>query len=473
MSEKTKRDAAYYERLAEVIVREIKRNSVRRYPQYTRAAVLDYLKDPARYFSQIVEISRFLERNSMLYKKILMYIASLPLYYYDLSPDVSWDSDVVSSNTIGSFKKVAKYMNNFDLKKEFTQVVYSTIRDGMYVGYTYTSDESSFFMPLDINYCRVYGKNSDGQIISYFDATFFDIRENNIFVKGDSGVWDDVFVEGYNLYKEKGSDYRWFRLPPEKTLTLINNVDDDPFAPLPLFAPLFVSIMDLIDQELIIASRTELNNYKLLINKIPLINNTEEPDDFAISDDFFKAFNEQISEILPELVASVCSPMDVEVVDFTKQNTAKDIDDLSSSVNNFFNNAGVSQIVVAGGESTNSVGLKHAIQNDIANAWILMNKTESWINFFIKSNISDGYVFEWHRITWYNEDEYINRQRDIACVGGSAMRLLTATGLTPFNAYNKIVFEDAINLKNRLQPLNTSYTISGSNVSGDEDETKE
>ena len=61
------------------------------------------------------------------------------------------------------------------MAKELQNVIANTIRDGMYVGWMVSDEkETMFLMPLDIQYCRIYGKTHEGEWIVYFDAAYFD-----------------------------------------------------------------------------------------------------------------------------------------------------------------------------------------------------------------------------------------------------------------------------------------------------------
>lgn len=461
-----KREAAQkftFAQLQELIQRNVAKNINRTYTQYTKDAVKGYLQNPGTSLDYIREISRFLERNSVLYRKILTYYAATPLFYYNLTQENDLSKTINKNKSIKDFYTVAKQVNGFNIAKEMFNVIYCTVRDGMYVGYTYSNDESAFFMPLDIKYCRIYGKSESGEWITYFDASYFKSGNNSIYVEGVDGdgigVWDDVFVQGWKDY-QKDNNKRWFRLPPEKTFTLISGSDDQFDVPLPLLAGIFVSLMDLADLESIIASKTELENYKLLISKIPLFDGTEEVDDFALSLELVKQMQALIDEAVPELVGTAISPMELDVIDFNKSNTTDDTDTLANSINNLFNNAGVSQLVVAGGSSSNSVGLKHALQNDMSNIWVYVNRIESWLNYYIKMNISEGYRLKIHHITWYNREEYQTSMKEVATLGGSAMDYLTSMGDTPYVSLQKLNFENAIGVKDLMIPLTSTYTQS-------------
>lgn len=470
---KPKRDYAQkltFAQLQQLIQRDVTKTLNKTYTQYTQDLTRSYLQNPAASLSNIIELSRFMERNSTLYKKILTYYATAPLFYYSLIQDNDLSKIINASKSLKDYYTVAKQLNGFNIKTEFFNAIYCTVRDGMFVGFTYLTDEGAFMLPLDIKYCRIYGKNEFGQWIVYFDATYFNSGNNKVFVTGDeegNGAWDDVFVDGYNAYSSD-TNARWFRLPPERTFCLIAGSDDQFDVPLPLMAGLFINLMQLEDLENIVNSQTELENYKILVSKIPLNEGSDDVDDFAISLDLATVFNQQLATQVPDLVAAVTSPMDLDVISFDKSNTTKDTDDLAQSINNLFNNAGVSQLVVAGGSSSNSIALSHAIQNDMANVWIYVNRIESWLNYFIKMNISEGYMLRIHHITWYNRDTYIGFLKEAATLGDNPVDyLVCSTGKTPYEVINNVRFNATVlNINQWLTPLSSTYTQSGNNEGG-------
>lgn len=470
---KPKREKAQkltFEQLQQLIQRDVTKTLNKTYTQYTQELTRTYLQNPASSLSNIIELSRFMERNSTLYKKILTYYATAPLFYYSLVQENDLSKTINASKSLKDYYTVAKQLNGFNIKTEFFNAIYCTVRDGMFVGFTYSTDEGAFMLPLDIKYCRIYGKNEFGQWIVYFDATYFNSGNNKVFVEGDeegNGAWDDVFVDGYNAYSSD-SNARWFRLPPERTFCMIAGSDDQFDVPLPLMAGLFINLMQLEDLENIVNSQTELENYKILVSKIPLNSGTDDVDDFAISLDLATIFNSQLAAVSPDLVAAVTTPMDLDVISFDKSNTTKDTDDLAQSINNLFNNAGVSQLVVAGGASTNSIAVNHAIQNDMANIWIYVNRIESWLNYFIKMNISKGYILRIHHITWYNRDTYIGFLKEAATLGDNPVDyFVCATGKTPYEVINNVRFNaTALNVNQWLIPLSSTYTQSGDSEGG-------
>lgn len=457
-----------FAQIQEILQRNVSSTSNKSYIQYTKDLIKTYITNPTSNIDTIREVSRFLVRNSMIYKKMIYYYATMPLFLYSVTQYNDLSKSITANKSLKGYEEVLRRLNTFNMQKELYTVIATTLRDGMYCGFMYDSeDDGMFLMPLDSKYCRIYGKTAEGEWIVYFNAAYFDSGNNKDFVEGVNGdgvgVWDQCFVDGYNAYKDQGRDFQWFRLTPEKTLCLIAGTDDEFETPLPYFLPLFVSLLDLIDLEQILMSKTELENYILLVSKIPMVEGSEDVDDFSISLELAQQFNSMLEQVVPDLVGVAYSPMAIDTVEFAKSNSTEDTDKLAQSMNNLFNNAGVSQLVVAGGASTNSIGLNHAIENDMSNVWTYVSRLESWINFYIKMNINEGYKFKYHQMTWYNRDSYITNMQSMATLGGNALDyFVCVTGKTPYEVLNDIRFNAlALNINQWLVPLQSSYTQSG------------
>ena len=474
-----KRDRAQtitFAKMQEILQRNPMRNVNKTFTQYTKDLVKTYLQSPNANQDTLREISRFLARNSMLYQKILMHYASIPLFNYNITPQDDFLEQNDYEKIIKNYQKVISTFNRFDIKKEGFNALYFALRDGFYVGYVYDDKQGrTFLMPLDVQYIRILGKNLDGQWVAYFNAAYFDAGNNKEFVQGINGdnktsTWDDtVFGVGYRDYKTRGRDYQWFRLPPEKTCILLSCAEDEFMFPLPFFTAIFTSLMDLLDLEQLIANRNELENYKLIISKIPLVDNgnSGDVDDFAISLELSKFFNDLLASSVPETVSVAYSPMDIEVVNFEQSNSSDNTDRLNDSINNLFENAGASKIAVSGGGANPStLAIKYGMVEDQNITWVWVNRLESWYNYYIKSNISKGYIFEIHKISDFNKEEYINIRKEAATLGNNKMDYITSIVETPYVALQKLRFENMMGLSDLMVPLQSSYQNSNDNNVG-------
>lgn len=461
-----------FAKFQELLQRNVNKTFTKSFTTYTKELLRNYISSPNNSQDSLREISRFLCRYSMLYKKLLMYYPSMPLFYYNITQLNDFTKDIDSVKSIKNYQNVLKNFSKFELARDSYSQMYMALRDGFTVWELYDSgQDGKTWMPLDVQYCRIYGKTKpEGQPIVYYDAAYFDKNDNKYYIYGVNndgvGTWSEQHIKGYENYKANGRDYEWYRLDPDTTLCLTSCPDDEFYAPLPFFLPLFELILDDIDLQELINNRTALENYVLLVSKIPTVPNSENVDDFSLSLELVQQMQSLIDEVVPDQVGTAYSPMEIDTITFPKSNSTEANNELAQSVQNIFANAGASQLVISGGSSTNSVGLKHAIQNDMSTCWILVNKIESWYNNYIKKTISDDYLFKIHQMTWYNRDEYQSMMKDAATLGGSALDYLTSLMGNPYEAYCKLTFENAIGIKNLMIPLQSSYTQSNKESGG-------
>ena len=457
-----------FAKMQEILQRNVNRSINATFTHYSKEMIKQYLQSPANNVDNIRAVSRFLCRYSMLYQKIIMYLASMPLFYYNITPISDFNEDINVEDVNKKYFKVLSEFNKFNIKKDLYNALFCSIRDGIFIGYMIDKEDGAnkrFFMMLEPQYVRILGKNADGEWVVYFNAAYFDSALNKEFVLGPDGTivadtWPKVFVDGYNKFKQDGRDYQWFRLPPEKTMVLLVGPEDEFAYPLPFLAPLFTSLLDLLDLENIINEKNELENIKLLVSKIPLLKDNTV-DDFAISIEMADFFNNLIQTAVPEAVSCITSPMDISVEDFEKSNTTADTDELAKGISNLFNNAGFSQVVVTGaGSNPSTLAIKYSQINDSCVVWVWVNRVETWLNYYISKKITDGFIFEIYKITDYNREEKIAEKKDAATLGGSALDYACVVEGNPFKVMNKLRFENAFGIKDMMIPLSTSYTQS-------------
>ncbi len=463
----TTRPVINYAKIQELMLQNVSRTKSKTFTQYTKERIKTYIQNPYSNLDNIRNVSAFLARTSMIYKKIISYFSQMPLFYYNLIYKSDFTKGIDSNKFLKSYMDTSKKLQEINMQKEFSTVIATALRDGVYYGFVYDGEGDGFFLHgLDPKYCRISAITGDGQYVFSFNAAYFDEGNNKEYIYGinddGEGVWDKVFIEGYETYKTNGRDFMWFDLPAEKTLCVL--ADEDAEMPLPYFLPVFVSLLDLIDLEQILASKTELENYVLLLSKIPLIPNTDEVDDFAISLDLVQMIQSMINDVVPELVGTAYSPCDLEVVNFKNSNSSEDTDKLSQSMSNLFSNLGISELVVSSGKSTNAVGLKHSIQNDESFALKFVDRIEHWMNSYIKINYSKDYLFKFHRITYFSQKDYVDQMNTAATLGlPVATDFATALGQTPYEMMCATYMEDALSIKDGLwKPLQTSYTQAAS-----------
>ena len=458
--------ALQFRKVKEILMQNVSKTNSYSFYKYTKDLIRRYLGNPYNYQNEVREVSRYLYRTSTLYKKIINSYATMPLYRYNVMQKYDLTKEPDYEKYVKEYQRVIQRLHNIDMDKEFQNMMVPLIRDGIYCGYVYDfKNDGLFIYQLDPRYIKISGKNEAGQYIVAMDASYFSVGNNRYFVEpinenDTTGLWDQVFIDGWRLYNEDKMNHRWFILPPEKTITAIANFEDEINFPMPYFTGIFTALIDLMDYQQLEIDKAQLQNYALLVSKIPLIEHSDRVDDFAVSLELVQQMQELIDAAVPELVGTAYSAMELTPIMFKDNSTTNSEDMLSRSINNVFTQAGAEQLIVAGGSSTNALALRYKIRNDESTCFLWVGRLESAFNYYIKRNMSEHISFKFHEETWFNEQDYIQKYKDGATLGTTALDYMTAMGDTPYSAVCKLQMENLMGIKGLMHPLQSSYSTS-------------
>lgn len=457
-----------YAELKRLMMQNVGKTQSKTFTQYTKEKIQSYILNPLSNLDNIRDVSQFVYRVSNLYKKVIDYFAGMLVYSYNVVfQSKDWSKNISSKDFLKNYQTVLQRLNNINMSHEMGTIIATALRDGIYVGFAYDDEETFFLQALDPKYCKVASITSAGTYIIKFNAAYFDSGTNKEFLYGvnndGEGIWDDVFISGYETYKNDGRDFQWFELPPEKTIAVV--AGDDPLIPLPYFMAVLPDILDLIDYGNLIRQKTELENYVLLVSKIPLISSTKDVDDFAVSMEYIQMMQGLIDEAVPSLVGTAYSPCELTPVRFDR-NDQNETDIMAKATRAVYDNLGVSQVVFNNNGTTTSAITASEI-GDAVFAYRLLSKLEANIQRYVTLNISDEFLFYFHRVTYFNLNEYSGSLKDKATLGlPKKLDWMTCDGTTPYRAMNQIYMENALNLVELLIPLDSSYTQSGKSEGG-------
>ena len=130
--QKSERRSLNYEALQKIILQNISKTKSRTFAKYTKQLIKQYIQNPYSNINNIRNVSAFLARNSMIYKKILAYYAQMPLFYYNLIYKPDFSKGVDYSKMIKAFQQVSSKLQEINMPKEFSTVIATALRDGVY-----------------------------------------------------------------------------------------------------------------------------------------------------------------------------------------------------------------------------------------------------------------------------------------------------------------------------------------------------
>lgn len=447
-----------FAQLKDILLQNVGKTQSKTYVQYTKENLIQYIQSPQRNLNNIREVSQYLYRISPNYKTLINYYANMPLYSYNvIYKNENWSKKLSAKNFMQQYQEICTRLQYMKINSMSSKIIATCMRDGIYCGFTYDDGTSFFISDLDPKYYKIAEVTDNNTYIVKFDASFFDVGDNKDYLYGVNedgiGVWDKVFIDGYETYKTEGRDFQWFELPPERTICII--CGEDPLCPLPFFLSVFQSLLDLMDYQDLIRDKTELENTVLLLSKIPLISGTKEVNDFAVDLDLVRLTQQMIDELAPSLCATAFTPCEVEPIFFNNKDQVDDTNIYVNAVENLFASLGLSPALF--GKNDTNTGLRLSIKVDESLMFYQVSKLEANIQRYIKLNMSEDFNFYYHKVTIFSQDEYLTQLKDMATLGISPLDYATILK-TPYEVMNSTFMENALDITSMWKPLSSSYT---------------
>ena len=447
---RAERNKVLFSKLKNLAVTDPNTEKTPTYTNYTKTKYRTYISSPKRNASNLRDMSKFLYRISNPYKRILKYYADIPLFRWNLTPIINDPTDYDKDKILADFMAAGKLIENMNPTDEFRKIVSTVFRDGAFYGFIFKDDASFFIQSLPADYCRITEIEAGCYNID-FNFSYFTANKEQL------AFYSPIFTTMYEQYQK--DNIKWMPLNAEDTIC-IKGDKENLSEVLPLFLGIFEGLIDLIDARSIQRAKDIVENYKLMILKIPFFDNSQEIDDFKIELDTALDFYNKLIEAVPENVGVGLSPLDVETVDF--KNTDNESSILASSTKNLFDDSGVSQMLFNSSKS-GSIGLNASIKTDISLVWEVVESIERWVRRYLQYN-SNGtdFHFEILPINIFNTAEYVSNELKLANAGvPNKLKLAAASGIPPHLGISSNIFEeDILGLSSLWKPLQSSYTAS-------------
>lgn len=456
----------YKAALSKLAISDLKKKSNKTYVKYTKELYRSYIENPSSNESNIRNMSNFLYRVSMPYRRFINYLSDIPCFYWNLIPqiDATKKSGYDPNKVLTNYYKILQILENMGIEFEFRKIINTVIREGVFYGFIYEDKNSFFIHKLDPDYCRP---------VEIEAGCYNFAMDMNFFVKNKAYLeyMDPYFQTLYNLFEKDSTNYRWQTIDPERSICIkidMDIVDEN----LPLLIGIFEALLDLIDARALQRNKEEIQNYKLIVLEIPSFDDTKEVDDFSIDMDTAVKFYNTLKDAVPEAVGTALSPMKVDTVDFKTDDNDNDL--IAASMKSVFNDSGIAQLLF-NTDGSGSVGLDASTRVDAAFVWKLVTALEHWMRRYIsyKSTGSYKYFFEFLRVDIFNKDKAVERELKTANSGTpNKLRLAATAGQNPYVTLSSQIFENEIlGLHEKWVPLKTSYTLTDNGKPEKEDPT--
>ena len=426
--------------------------SWRKTKEYTKEEVEQIINSNSLIAMQ--QLSRNFFYRDGLYKRILLYYATILKYVGILIPNPTAGNELSTPYVLKRYNSALDYLDKIFLPDLFTQFSLKALIDGCYYGVFKEVTKSDFVVcDLPAEYCRSNFRDLHGNDIIEFNVTFFDSIVDETDRKQALKVYPKIIADYYRRYHKGQVTSVWVKIPTDIGFCFPFSDDGRP-----LFLDLIPAVMD-YDEAVDINRERDLEEIrKIIVQKIPHLQDGAllfEPDEavemHAGAVGMMKG-NKNIS------VLTTYADVDAVV---SKTSSEASTNALEKSLQNVYSRASVSGQLFA---PTGSQALNTSITNDMSLMMILANKYSHFVTYIINylfSNANINFKYMILPVSWYNVTQYITDTLKLAQSGYSFMLPCIAAGLSQKDLVNvKKLENDVLQLDKILIPLSSSYTQS-------------
>lgn len=426
----------------------------------------EYLENPSSYETQLRNISWYLLTRSQVYYRLIKYYANMfMLNARSVIPQYSLTKENSKDKVKKSYEKTLKLLNQMGLQYEFLKVYTTCFIADVFFGVCYFDENSSttpsmFFLPIPSDYCKIQGLWQNGTYAYVMDMTFFKKYKDLL------ELWGEPFATLYRQYEN--TNVRW-QLMPQKWSVCLKFRVEDPETLLPPLLGMFNSLLSLQELEDIDNVAAEQEIYKLLVATIPLIDGSDNPNDFAVDPDLAIEYFKKMCDALPKYTDAIITPIPVDTINFNEDNVASDSNRVQNATKTVLNISGGSQVLNSADISSSS-GFEAAFKSDTAFAISsLLPQTEAWVNYFVGRNVSNPCKIKFFEVSRYTIKDFRKELLENA-QNGLPMKLAIASmnGFSELDTLSlNFLEEEVLGLSDRFDsPLSTSYVQSGDKKAG-------
>lgn len=305
---------------------------------------------------------------------------------------------------------------------------------------------------LPSDYCAISSVEGNVPNVT-FDFSYFDTNSDLL------EFYPEEFKTKYKVYQKNRTGSK-IELDSPTSFAIKCNNDVLEYA-LPPFAGLLRELYDIEDYKVLKLTKTELENYAMLVMKLPMDDNGN----WGIDLDKAREFWENLDHVLPEEVGSVLTPMPIDKISFEKSNTG-DTDTIGDAEQHMFTAAGVSSLLF-NNEKASANALLLSIKADQSITYGIVKSIEDVINRYIQSQ-SYGKNF---KVNFLDVSPYNRKEVGDACLKAASYGLPTISmyaasqGLGQAELDSMSFLEgEVLGLQDMFKPIQSSSQISSSDL---------
>lgn len=428
------------------------------YKRYKKEDVVNMLENPQKNEAKIRELSNYVYDISSHYKRLIDYFSSILFYNYNIVP-LKLPEKINAKKFKEEYIHIANECDKYNFKHEGTKCIKVVLREGVYFGLTYETNDSFYIKQVNPKYAQITSIE-DGTYTFEFDLNYFNGKRDLLLVYGTD------FVNAYDRYKgneEKGikpdKTKRWYE---PKNCVVFKADESDPYYSLPYFTGLLLDVFSIDDYKMLQKAKKENDNYKAIGLEIPTDEDGVPLLDYEQNEEYF---NHIVDNIDNDGVGVFMSPFKMQDFSFASTRTAE-VNDVVDAEEQFWMASGVSSLIFGSVKATSSSSLILSVKPDEQLAFSILLQFQRYFNKKIKKmNLNYGFKIEFTSQSIFNNNEYVDRYAKAGQYGLPVkMAYASSLGLSPSDVIGLTYLEeDILNLSidSWTNPLISSNVQSG------------
>lgn len=340
------------------------------FSRYSKDEITTYLSNPYKYEKQLRKAVVYIYGASPHFRRLIQYFVSLSDLSYIVEP---YRIDPKKANTRiinNNYRKVLNMLSSMNIKTQLPKILTVCLREDTFFGTLWVTGDNITIQQLPSDYCD----------ISYIEGNVPNVTFNFSYFNSHQSSLDNYppeFRAKYNIYLNNRKD-KWIELDAPTSFAIKCNSEILDYA-LPPFAGILREVYELEDYRQLKLSKTALENYAMLVMKLPLNDDGSWGIDLKKAKEFWR----NLDSVLPEEVGSVLTPMPIDKISFEKSNTS-DIDTIADAEQTLYTAAGVSSLLF-NNEKASANALLLSIKADQSVTYGIVKSFGDAINRFIQS----------------------------------------------------------------------------------------
>lgn len=395
------------------------------------------------------------------YKRIIKHMSSIldfNHYIYPVYEDVLKAIENKDNNIV-EFTKTALAIDRYKLKYHLPIFTEKLFTYGALFVYKLEDKKSIVYQEFDISMCRI-SELSDGVYRFQIDVSKIPTDSVPYYPKEIQNAVK-MYQDGSSKISNKFYDNSYYQVSDKGVaFSLDTDVLNQLGVSVPPFASVLVDVIKYENAKSKMDSKDELDNSIIIHSTVPLDSNGTPTIDIEI----VEKYQANLKKGLPQGVYSVTNPFETKMISMKSTGEQAKFSLLNEANKNIHRGSGVSQMLFSD-DSNSSQALERSISTDVH--WLysfILPIFANYMNYELKSiskNSNAEWFIEFIETSMFTKEKDISLAKEQLSFGGSRIKYLATTGLSPLEIANLLVFEqDILDIDSLMVVKQNSNTLS-------------